>query len=115
MNGKCILKNTRFPCKMCRLNVNKNTKAIQCDLCKYWVHIQCNHLNYIDYKYFQGSNDPWFCATCSSAMFPFASLNNNCFPSAISCDRFNKNIEKLVETKDASLLLNPSPTFCTPF
>ena len=22
----------------------KNTKAIQCDLCKYWVHIECNHL-----------------------------------------------------------------------
>ena len=53
-----------------------------------------------DYKYFQGSNDSCFCDTCCSAICPFVSLNNNCFLSAISCDRFNKNNEKQVETKD---------------
>ena len=37
-----------------------------------------------DYKYFQGSNDPWFCAICCSAIFLFASLNNSCFLLAIS-------------------------------
>ena len=100
MNSKCHLSNIQFPCKICRLNVKKNAKAIQCDLCKYWVHIECNHLDYIDYKYFQGSNDPWFCATCCSAVFPFASLNDNCFLSAISisCDRFNINNEKQIIT-----------------
>ena len=93
MNSKCHLNNIRFPCKISRLNVKKNTKAIQCDLCKSWVHIKCNHLDYIDDKYFQDSNDPWFCATCCSTYFPFASLNNNCFLSAISSDRFNINNE----------------------
>ena len=43
-----------------------------------------------------------------AAIFPFASSNKNCFLSAISCDRFNKNSEKQVETKDTSLILNPS-------
>ena len=77
-------------------------------LCKYWVQIECNHLDYIDYKYFEGSNDPWFCATCSSVIFPFVPLNNNCFLSAIPCDRFNKHNKSQVETKDTSLLLNQS-------
>ena len=58
MNSKCNLKNTQFPCKIWRLNVKENAKAIQCELCKCWVHIECNHFNYIDYKYFQGSDDP---------------------------------------------------------
>ena len=98
-NSKCNLKNTQFPSKTCRLNVNKNVKAIQCDLCKYLVHIECNHVDYNDYKYFQGANNPWFCTTCCSAIFQFASLNNNCFLSAIYCDRFNKNSEKQVEAK----------------
>ena len=58
MNSKCNLKNTQFPCKIFRLDVNKNTKANQYDLCKQWVHIECDHLDFIDYKYFQGSNNP---------------------------------------------------------
>ena len=110
MNSKFHLNNTQFPCKMCRLNVNKNAKAIQCDLSKCWVHIECTQLDYIDYKYFQSSNDPQFCATCCSAIFLFASLNSNCFFTAISCDRFNKKNKnkKQVETKETTLLLNPS-------
>ena len=170
MNSKCYLNNIQLPFKICILNIKKNAKAIQCDLCNYRVHIECNHLDYhcvecvqvrsffwsvffriwteygeiwsispysvrmqentdqkktlyldtfhavyIDYKYFQGSNNPWICATCCSATFPFASLNNNYVLSAISisCDRFNKNNEKQIETKDTSLLLNPSPNSLT--
>ena len=116
MSSKCHLNNIQLRCKICRLNVKKNARAIQCDLCKYWVHIQCNHLYYIDYKYFQGSNYPWFCPTCCSAISPFASLNYNGFLSAISCcDRFNMNNEKQIERKDTSLLLNPSPNLALLF
>ena len=105
MNNKCNLKNPQFPCA---LNVNENVEAIQFSLCKFWVHIECNYLNFIDYKYFQSADDLWFCATVCSTIFPFASLNNNCFLSAISCDRFIKNNEEKVETNDTSLLLHPS-------
>ena len=54
MNSKFHLNNIQVPCKIYKLNVNKNNKAIQCDLCKYWVQIECNHLDYIDNKHFQG-------------------------------------------------------------
>ena len=49
---------TTFPCKLCPKNVRDNDNAILCDLCQTWVHIKCDHLNYIDYKYLQGCNEP---------------------------------------------------------
>ena len=42
---------TKFPSKLCPKNVSDNDNPILCDLCQTWVHIKCNHLNYIDYKY----------------------------------------------------------------
>ena len=106
MNNKCNLKNTQSPCA---LNVNENAKAIQFNLCKFWVQIEYKYLHFIDYKYFQSSDDLWFCATVCIAIFLFVSFNNDWFLSAISCDRFIKNNEEKVETNDTSLLLHPSP------
>ena len=68
-----------FPCRACNKNVHVNDHAIQCDLCNFWIHIQCNNLNYVDYIYLQVSIDPWYCITCSSLLFPFNCLNNNAF------------------------------------
>ena len=39
---------TKCPCKLCPKNVSDNDNVILCDLCQTWVHIKCNHLNYID-------------------------------------------------------------------
>ena len=68
------------------------------------------------YKYFQGSDDPWFCATCCCAVSPLVSLNNTCFLSVIPYDeKRSRNNKKQVETKDTSLLLNPSPNLALLF
>ena len=67
-----------FPCKLCPKNVTDNNNAILCDLCQTWVHIKCNHLNYMDSKYLQGCNDPWYCLSFN-ALFPFGNLNNQNF------------------------------------
>ena len=69
-----------------------------------WIFFHCK----------KGSDDLWFCAACCSAIFSFAPLNNN-YLSAISSDLFNKNNKKQVETKDTSLLLNPSPNLALLF
>ena len=55
LNSNISMKNTQLTCKTFRLIVNENTDAIQWDLCKYWVYIECNHLNYKDeyYCYFK--------------------------------------------------------------
>ena len=41
--------------------------------------MKCNNLNHIDYKYLQGSNDPWLCISCCNKIFPFGTLANKNF------------------------------------
>ena len=60
VNGWLPHNHMTFPCKICNnKNVNANDHAIQCNICRFWIHIECNNLKYIDYEYFQGNNDPW--------------------------------------------------------
>ena len=44
----CNITYPKFPCRICEKNVSDKDKAVQCDLCKLWVHIKCNNLNYLD-------------------------------------------------------------------
>ena len=48
----------KFPCKNCENNLTNSDRAIQCDLRDSWVHIKCNDVNYINYKFLQNSYDP---------------------------------------------------------
>ena len=94
----------KFPCKICENNVTYCDQAIQCDLCDSWVHIKCNDLNYIDYKFLQNSNDPWFCISCCSKIFPFNSVKNKNF----NFNFYSNSKSKSIDYKNSSLLLKPS-------
>ena len=94
----------KFPCKICKNNVTNSDQAIQCDLCDSWVHIKCNDLNFIDYKFLQNSNDPWFCISCCSEIFPFSTVKNKNFISNF----YDSNKANNIVDKDSSLLLKPS-------
>ena len=93
-----------FPYKLCPKNVTEKENAILCDLCQTWVHIKCNHLNYMDYKYLQGCNEPWYCLSCSNTVFPFGNLNNQNFLNFIGNNTITSS-----ETNNlnSSLLLKP--------
>ena len=83
----CISKNANnivYPCKVCHVNVNNKDSAAQFDICQSWVHIKCNKLNHIDYKYLQGSYEPWYCLSRCSEIFPFGTLTNKDFFPSIS-------------------------------
>ena len=95
----------KFPCKICENNVTYCNQAIQCDLCDSWVHIKCNDLNYIYYKFLQNSNDPWFCISCGREIFPFNTVKNKNF---ISNFYGNNSKSKNIVEKNSSLLLRPS-------
>ena len=60
-----------FQCKLCNKNIYDRDAAIQCDICQFSVPLRCNILNLVDYKYLQGSTDPWFCLSCGSVILPF--------------------------------------------
>ena len=111
----CISKNANnivYPCKICHVNVNNKGSAAQCDICQSWVHIKCNKLNHIDYKYLQGSYEPWYCLSCCSEIFPFGTLTNKDFFPSISSSlsqQGTKSDESLLSLKphsDLALLYN---------
>ena len=76
--------NIVYSCKICHVNVNNKDSAAQHDICQSWVHMKYNKLNHIDYKYIQGSNDPWYCHSCCSNIFPFGTQTNKEFISSIT-------------------------------
>ena len=86
----------RFTCKICENDVIDCDQSIQCNLSNFWVHIKCNNLTYIDYKFLQKSNDPWFCISCCSDIFPFNSLKNKTFISNFydSNNKSKKTVKK---------------------
>ena len=93
----------KFPFKLCPKNVSDNDNAILCDLRQTWVHIKCNHLNYIDYKYLQGCNEPsWYCLT--TILFLFGNLNNQQFLGFVNDNNNNNNESK---NSNSSLILKP--------
>ena len=101
---------TKFPCKICAKNISENVKAVQCDLCKLWVHIKCNNLNYLDYRYLQNSNESWYCIECCSTIFPFNSLSSNKSYLACCTNTDNSTTQWIDLENDhiSSLSLKPS-------
>ena len=93
-------------------NSNNKDSAVQCDICQLWIHIKCNNLNHIDYKYLQGSNDPWSCILCCDETFPFRTLTNKNFLSLANSSpnvdsSFTNNSDTYIN-KSSSLPLKPS-------
>ena len=68
-----------FPCSICTKTIGDNDDSIYCDNYNLWVHIKCNNLNFIDYQYLNGNDDPWFCLKCNSERYSFGTLNNKTF------------------------------------
>ena len=103
----------KFPCRICAKNVHDKDKAVQCDLCEFWIHIKCNNLNYLDYRYLQNCDESWYCIECCSSIFPFNSLSSN--KNFLTCCTSNDSDSNFIQLKElendhnSSLLLKPSP------
>ena len=106
----CNITYPKFPCRICEKNVSDKDKAVQCDLCELWVHIKCNNLNYLDYRYLQNSNESWYCIECCSTIFPFNSLlsNKNFLSCCTNTDNNNTHWIDLENDHNSSLSLKPS-------
>ena len=106
----CNINHPKFPCKICTKNVQDKDKAVHCNLCELWIHIECNNLNYLDQRYLQNCDKSWYCKECCSSNFPFNSLSSN--KSFLACcTKTDSNItqcKNLENDHDSSLLLKPS-------
>ena len=71
------------------------------------MHIKCNNLNFLDYQYLNGNDDPWFCLKCNTELFPFGNLNNKTLNQYINSSNIqNKDID---EDNSSNLVLKPPP------
>ena len=102
--------NTVFPCNICNTNTKDTDSAAQCDICQFWIHMKCNNVNHNDYKYLQGSSDPWFCISCCNEIFPFRILTNKNFLYVLSnCNpTTTKNSDASHVSNSSALALKPS-------
>lgn len=84
----------KFPCKVCKKSVNKNHKAVYCDLCNEWVHMKCSLLDDKTYKLLQNDSNPWFCLICNSSIFPF---QEESFGSQNSQSNLTKTQQEIID------------------
>ena len=98
------IKNPKFPCRICTKNVHHKDKAVQCNLCELWIHIKCNNLNYLDYRYLQNCDQSWYCTECCNSL-----SSNKTFLACCTNTDSNINQWKHLENDHASSLsLKPS-------
>ena len=87
-----------YPCGVCSKPVATNHKAIECDLCKNWIHIKCNKFGKNDYKFFQDAkniDEQFFCINCIADNVAFSRLNSNEFITSVKKGVINSNEKSL--------------------
>ena len=45
-----VKRTPRYPCTVCDRGVRSNSKAVSCDNCELWTHINCCHMDGYDYN-----------------------------------------------------------------
>ena len=99
---------TTFPCSICTKTIGGNDDSMYCDKCSLWLCIKCNNLNFIDYQYLNGNDDPWLFLKCNSELFPFGALNNKTFNQCIK--RNNMQNKDNDENNSGNLILKSPPS-----
>ena len=85
-----------FPCGICLLDVTDEHKAIQCDFCNYWNHIECEGIDVLIYENLTKFSDSEIhcCPICKEEM------QNN--PHNLSVTEIN-----MIENLDLNVLTTP--------
>ena len=64
-------------CSICARTVARNHRALSCDSCTLWCHINCGNVNPRQYKLMQLADDIcWTCPRCLLSTLPFADVSN---------------------------------------
>ena len=110
----CISSNSNitFPCKIGNANIKETDSAAHCGVFQFWIHMKCNNRNHTNYRYLQGSNDPWFCISSCNEIFPSGTLANKNFLSMMmvnsSPTTIKNNDVDVANINSTSPVLKPS-------
>ena len=100
----------KFPCSICEKSVNKNHKALQCDICDSWVHIRCCFVSPSQYLEIQNENlaNPetkkfFYCHRCINKILPFGDINSNVFSNtnSLGMNQESETIQDINVTLDS--------------
>ena len=100
--------NPFYPCGICSKRVGKRMRAIQCDLCNYWNHINCDGVEYKTYEILKKSKktDLHYCKICKEDIFPFQSLADDQYlASVIHNIEINENLNFKISPLPARKIL----------
>ena len=62
--------NPKYPCGICSKNVyTSQHKAMKCDSCKYWNHIECEKIDEVTYEILEMSDAKHHCIICKESLF----------------------------------------------
>ena len=63
-------------CSVCFQAVKSNQKTKSCNVCLCWVRQRCVRLSNDEYNKLGSVNDPCFCSSCLTNIFPFNKIPN---------------------------------------
>ena len=108
-------------CLKCNRAVAKNHKAVQCDICVKWVHIDGNNLNTYTYKKLQKGKSSWYVICCLQKELPYCSIDSDILSSFMHGNRivspnpkFISSIIKQSEYFDEEILEKVNVKYYTP-
>ena len=99
-----------FPCSICKKAIGDKEDYLFWQPMNYfnlWVHVKCNNLHDIHYKYLSGNGDPGFCLKCNCQLFPFGASDNKKIIQHIHNSNNMKNDNKI---EFSNLVLKPPPS-----
>ena len=86
----------RFNSYFCKLHISDIAKAICCDNCNEWIHINCNELNDTDCENLETINDIWHCKLCTKEILPFRSKKTSIDENNSGYSNINTNLLNLL-------------------
>lgn len=100
---------SKFPCGSCSKAVKWNQRAVCCDACNKWHHIDCQNINSVDYKNLQISTHlNWICWSCLMPNFESCLFSNSSIDNCVTSNMFQPLID-LVD-HDSSYISQPLAT-----
>ena len=68
-NDSSLETSTYYPCGACMRQVTWEDKAICCEQCYSWFHIECNNINSDTYEQLKVSSAAWICQNCGEVNY----------------------------------------------